>query len=204
MKNLFYIIVAGSVVALGSCSGNVAQSNDNAPNNAAVDNGGFANRQAWGEHLVKAMACTECHTPKKMTEKGPVAIDSLYLSGYHAGAGSVPEFHRAEIEKSGQVLGNDQWTAFSGYWGISYSANITSDGSGIGNWEEDNFMRAIRAGKYMGLDNSRQLLPPMPWHDFANLSDPELKAIFAYLKTVPAVHNIVPAPSPPVAGAKKV
>jgi hypothetical protein len=38
----------------------------------------------------------------------------------------------------------------------------------------------------------------MPWQDFANLTDAELKAIFAYLKSVKPVHNLVPNAAPPV------
>jgi hypothetical protein len=54
------------------------------------------------------------------------------------------------------------------------------------------FIRAIREGKHMG--TSRPILPPMPWHVFRNYDDDDLKAIFAYLKTVKAVTNHVPDP----------
>ena len=37
----------------------------------------------------------------------------------------------------------------------------------------------------------------MPWQAAATLSDSDLKAIFAYLKTVPPVSNQVPAPLGP-------
>jgi hypothetical protein len=37
----------------------------------------------------------------------------------------------------------------------------------------------------------------MPWEDFAKMTDEDLKAIFAYLKTLKPVENIVPAPIPP-------
>jgi len=44
------------------------------------------------------------------------------------------------------------------------------------------------------MDGARQLLPPMPWPVYRNMTDEDLKAIFAYLKTTKPVRNIVPAP----------
>jgi hypothetical protein len=92
------------------------------------------------------------------------------------------------------MLSNHTATAFVGPWGISYAANLTSDESGIGAWTEAQFFKAIRQGKYKGMDNSRPLLPPMPWNVYANATDDDLKAIFAYLKSTPPVNNVVPAP----------
>jgi len=43
----------------------------------------------------------------------------------------------------------------------------------------------------------RPILPPMPWFNFARLTDTDLKAIFAYLKSLPPIHNQVPDPVPP-------
>jgi hypothetical protein len=62
------------------------------------------------------------------------------------------------------------------------------------------FVRAIRDGKHMG--TSRQIMPPMPWPMIRNLNDDDLKAIFAYLKTIPAIANHVPEPivAPGMAG----
>jgi hypothetical protein len=38
----------------------------------------------------------------------------------------------------------------------------------------------------------------MPWQMFRNMSDNEIKAIFAYLKTIKPIKNTVPQPLPPV------
>jgi hypothetical protein len=73
--------------------------------------------------------------------------------------------------------------------------------TGIGNWQEENFMRAIREGKFKGIAAGRDLLPPMPWEMYKNLTDDELKAIFAYLKSTKPIKNIVPDPTPPVLAA---
>jgi hypothetical protein len=89
------------------------------------------------------------------------------------------------------------FTAAAGPWGVSFAANLTSDESGIGNWTEEQFFKAIREGKSKGMDNTRPLLPPMPWENFKNLTDDDLRAMFAYLKSTKPVRNVVPAPIPP-------
>ncbi|MNR00570.1 Nicotinate dehydrogenase subunit B [compost metagenome] len=91
------------------------------------------------------------------------------------------------------ALFNYQGTALIGPWGVSYSANITSDATGIGQWSEEQFIKCIRTGKNKGLENGRPLLPPMPWQSYAQLNDTDLKSIFAYLQTVKPVENVVPA-----------
>jgi hypothetical protein len=50
----------------------------------------------------------------------------------------------------------------------------------------------MREGKYKGIQNSRDLLPPMPWQNFAQMNDKDLKAIFAYLQSTTPVRNVVP------------
>ena len=84
-----------------------------------------------------------------------------------------------------------------GPWRVSYSANLTSDETGTGNWTEQQFMTAIRKGKYKGLEGSRDLLPTMPWQVYRGMTDTDLKAIFAYLQTTKPVSNLVPAPIAP-------
>ena len=67
------------------------------------------------------------------------------------------------------------------------SANITPDASGISYYDEALFIRTMRTG-HVG---ARPLNPPMPWWVFRNMSDEDLKALFAYLRTVKPVHNRV-------------
>jgi hypothetical protein len=50
----------------------------------------------------------------------------------------------------------------------------------------------MREGKYKGIRNSRDLLPPMPWQNFAQAKDEDLKAIFVYLQSTKPVRNVVP------------
>jgi len=58
------------------------------------------------------------------------------------------------------------------------------------------FTDTIRTGRHLG--RGREILPPMPIPVYRNFTDEDLAAIFAYLQTVPAVKNKVPAPRPPV------
>ena len=84
----------------------------------------------------------------------------------------------------------------SGGFGTVYAGNITPDlDTGIGRWTEEQFIQTMRTGKWMGI--GRAILPPMPWPAFAALSDDDLRAIYAYLRTIPALSNRVPDPAVP-------
>jgi hypothetical protein len=67
--------------------------------------------------------------------------------------------------------------------------------TGLGKWTEANFVGALTTGKHVGV--SRPILPPMPWQATRNMTDSDLKAIFAYLRSLPPVVNRVPDPTPP-------
>jgi cytochrome c553 len=145
-----------------------------------------------GAYLVNAMGCHDCHTPFKMGPNGPEPDMTRPLIGHPEGMklGPAPTLDPASGWGWAAAATN---TAFSGPWGISYSANLTPDqNTGLGIWTEDMFVRAIREGKHMG--TSRPILPPMPWPVFRNLNDDDLKAIFAHLKTLKAISNHVPEP----------
>lgn len=144
-----------------------------------------------GEYLVTIMGCHDCHSPKKMGPLGPELDSSRILSGHPAGM-PLAQVNPKELES--WVLFNHTATAFVGPWGTSFAANITSDPTGIGAWSEEQFFKAIRQGKYKGLDNGRSLLPPMPWPVYAKATDADLRAIFAYLKSTTPVNNVVPPP----------
>lgn len=152
-----------------------------------------------GEYLVRVIGCEDCHTPKKMTPQGPVPDTARRLSG-HPAAMKLP---RPPAPKGPwKVAAAPTLTAWSGPWGISYSTNLTPDReTGIGSWDEATFLLAMRSGRHMG--KGRPILPPMPWQNLAVMAEPDLKAIWAYLRTVPAVKNpvpeAVPAPTPPAA-----
>lgn len=149
-----------------------------------------------GEYLVTIMGCADCHSPKKFTDKGPVPDPERFMSGYNA-AEKLPPYDQNLVKKGQWVLFNGHNTAIAGPWGVSFAANLTPDASGIGTWTLEQFGKALRQGKYRGLDNTRPMLPPMPWPNYINLKDEDLKAMFAYLMSLKPISNVVPAPIPP-------
>jgi hypothetical protein len=142
-----------------------------------------------GAYLVSIMGCNDCHTPKKMGPNGPEFDTDRTLSGHPADM-PVAKFDTGTAKN--WILFNQMLTNYVGPWGISYSANLTPDSTGIGSWTEAQFFKAIREGKYKGLDNTRPLLPPMPWQEYRNATDEDLKAVFAYLKSNKPIRNVVP------------
>ena len=67
--------------------------------------------------------------------------------------------------------------------------------TGLGTWTTETFISTIRNGRHMG--RGRPLLPPMPYFNYAKMSDDDLAAVFAYLQSIPAIDNQVPPPRPP-------
>lgn len=199
-RNYLLLISIAAASLLPSCADDVKVKaiNETKP---AADFGGFGTKEKWGEHIVTIAACNDCHTPKVMTPNGPDFDSSRMLSGYPAGS-PEPAVDRAEMERKGYTVTSDL-TAWVGPWGVSYAANLTSDSSGIGAWKEEQFIYAIREGKLKGLPNSRPILPPMPWNVYRQMTDDELKAVFAYLKSTKPIKNVVPPPKPPVAAPAK-
>lgn len=141
-----------------------------------------------GEYLVTIGGCHDCHTPLKMTDKGPVPDMSRALSG-HPEKLKMPE--PPKVSAPWMWVGAATNTAFAGPWGISYAMNLTPhEVSGMGIWDEAMFIKAMRTGRHFG--TARPILPPMPWQNLAQATDADLKAIFAYLRSVKPIDNTVP------------
>ena len=135
------------------------------------------------------MGCHDCHTPKKMGPQGPEPDMTRMLSGHPESAQLPPP---PKLPPGPWIADtNADLTAWSRPWGISYAINLTPDeATGIKSWSEETFVKAIRTGRHMGA--SRPILPPMPWFDIRGLTDPDLKAIYAYLRSIPPMKNRVP------------
>ena len=151
-----------------------------------------------GHYLVTIAGCNDCHSPKKMTPNGPVPDEARLLSGHSA------DEKLAEVPPN--IFGPDKWgaitnnslTGWVGPWGTSYTSNLTPDAeTGTGVWNEELFIKILRTGKFMAA--GRDILPPMPWQEYTKLKDEDMKAIFAYLKSLKPIKNQVPAsvPVPP-------
>ena len=148
-----------------------------------------------GRMLVIGGGCHDCHTPKKIGPNGPEANLDLALSG-HPQDIKITAPLKNDPKSPWQIHINEHLTAWTGAWGVSFAANLTPDqNTGIGIWTEQMFLDALKKGKHMG--TSRPILPPMPWNWYGMLPDEDLKAIFAYLKSIKPISNRVPVPIGP-------
>ncbi len=116
----------------------------------------------YGEYLITVADCATCHTP---FEKGA--------------------FNFARIYAGGNVFNHEKFRVAS--------ANITPDSTGIGGWSEEQFMNkftlyrdAKNITAYPGKQNT-----VMPLVDYSGMTDNDLKALFAYLRTVKPMSNKV-------------
>jgi mono/diheme cytochrome c family protein len=147
-----------------------------------------------GRYLVGTSGCMDCHTPMKMGANGPEWDMTRLLAGHPEGL-SMPPVPKLP-EGPWQMIASATNTAWAGPWGVSFTANLTPDAeTGLGRWSERDFMTAIRSGKHQG--RGRDILPPMPIPVYKNYTDDDLKAIFAFLRTIPPVRNRVPEPWAP-------
>ncbi len=206
MKNKVKLFLQGilciGILTLSSCQDKKMNGTINEASLTAsskLDFYGFKSQVEWGEHLVLIGGCHDCHTPKKMTNHGPVLDTALFLSGHPSNMPRI-DIDRKEIEAKGLAVAMDL-TEWVGPWGISFAANLTPDPTGIGNWTEDQFIYALRNGTAKGIPGSRPILPPMPWEMIKYMRDDEMKAVFAYLKSIKPINNLVPAPLPPTSVA---
>jgi mono/diheme cytochrome c family protein len=125
-----------------------------------------AEKRERGRHLATIGGCFDCHSP----------------GGMHGAADPGRALSGSEI-------------GWRGPWGTSYAANLTPDPeTGIGDWTEDDIVRAMRTGVSK---SGRKILPPMPWQNYAQLSDDDAYALAAYLKSLPPIAHHVPQPLPP-------
>lgn len=146
-----------------------------------------------GRYLVTIGGCNDCHTPFKMGPNGPEPDMSRMLSG-----------HPADVKMPAPPALGGPWvwagagtnTAFAGPWGVSYAVNLTShpEAGLTGLLTEEQFMQTIRSGKHYGV--SRPILPPMPWQNYAQFTDEDLRSVYAFLGSIPAIDNF-PPPSVP-------
>ncbi|HEV2459671.1 MAG TPA: c-type cytochrome [Ktedonobacterales bacterium] len=116
-----------------------------------------------GQYLVMAVGgCTRCH--------------GTDLSGGRA--------------FSGTFLALDIHNAPVGVTGTLYAPNLTPDvTTGLGSWTADQLVAVFR----QGVDrNGRPLRGPMPLSLYSGMSDDDIQAIVAYLRSIPAVYNLVP------------
>jgi mono/diheme cytochrome c family protein len=191
MKRIFlFLLMVAALVGLASCSDRLEAEQTQIKSQAA-------GRIDRGRYLVGFGGCNDCHTPLTMGAHGPEPDMSRMLSG-HPQQMVMP----AAPAPKGPWLwsGAATNTAFAGPWGVSYARNLTPhETTGLGIWTEEMFVKTMRTGRHMGV--SRPILPPMPWQNLNQLSDEDLKSVYAYLRSIKPIRNEVPepviAPPPP-------
>jgi mono/diheme cytochrome c family protein len=120
-----------------------------------------------GKYLVTLGGCSDCHTPGSFL--------------------GHPDMKRL-------LGGSDVGFAIPGL-GVFPGRNLTPDKeTGLGNWSTEQIVTAMTTGKR---PDGRILAPIMPWRALSQLTPADAEAIAVYLKSIPAVNNLVPGPFGP-------
>jgi hypothetical protein len=148
---------------------------------------------ARGKYLVDIMGCHDCHTPMKLGPNGPEWDMSRALSG-HPEELVMPPAPAQQMPWMASAAAT--MTAWSGPWGTSFTRNLTPDReTGLGDWTVEEFIATMKTGRERG--KGRPVLPPMPIQSLANLTDSDIRALFAYLQSLPPIKNRTPQPIEP-------
>jgi len=144
-----------------------------------------------GKYLVGITGCHDCHSPK--LPGGMKPVPDLLLSGR-------PQTTKVPSAAPGEVHASEDLTAWAGGWGQSVASNLTPDpATGLGmRYTEAKFIQTMRTGKK---PEGVAIMPPMPVDVYVNMKDDDLKAIYAYLKTIKPIRNAVRAGLTPPAAA---
>lgn len=126
-----------------------------------------------GRYMVELLGCGSCHTDGALEGSPDLA---RALAGSSVGiAYTNPLEHR--------------------YPGVVYPSNITPDTeTGIGRMSDRQIANAIRSGTGR---HGKRSLAVMPWQGYARLSEEDVAAIVAYLRSIRPTRNEVPAAVPP-------
>jgi mono/diheme cytochrome c family protein len=137
---------------------------------APIQTPSVSDQIAYGRYLSVNLGCFACHSANFRTNN---ELQPEKSAGYMGGGNSLQDQARQAV----------------------LSANLTADETGLANWSEADFARAIRTG--IRPDNT---VLPYPMSPLPELTDADTGAIYTYLRTVPKIHNPVPRPSPRSAG----
>jgi len=169
-------------VVLTAAVGLVAQSSSRSGGAAPSQ----AERIARGKYLMTIGACNDCHSPK---------IDAQQTPDPNKPFSGRPQTTMAPSENPKEIHASLDLTAWAGPWGVSYGANLSPDPeTGLKKrYTEAAFIKTLRTGKK---PEGEDLQPPMPWALYKVLSDDDIKSMWAYLQTIPAVRNNVKSAAP--------
>jgi mono/diheme cytochrome c family protein len=128
---------------------------------------------AWYPTIVPVIPTQTDYSPQ-IIEQGRILAAAGYCSTCHTPSGGTPYAGNYEMHTD---------------FGTIYSSNITPDvETGIGNWSEAAFSRAMRTGVSR---DGHHLLPAFPYEHFNKMTDADINAIYAYIMTsIPAVNQV--------------
>jgi len=192
---LLAVLLAAACVTAAAAPPNDAVTPANAVTTAGNANDDEAGDEARvrGKYLVTVAGCNDCHTPWTMGPAGPHPDMTRMLSGHPQDVALPPP---PAAEGPWLVSAAATNTAWSGPWGVSFTANLTPHlETGLGRWTLRNFVDTIRSGRHLG--RGRPILPPMPIPMYKHFTDEDLQAIYLYLQSIPPIDNRVPEPLPP-------
>ena len=134
------------------------------------------NRLALGASAL--LACALLIAPRALATSHDLVARGKYIFGAAAGCGCHTEKDRA-LNSGGRK--------YDGPFGTVYSTNITPDrDTGIGGWTDEQIIASIRIGRR---PNGERLIPVHPYPVFNGMAEADLKALVAYLRTVPPVRR---------------
>lgn len=164
---------AGSSGGSAGSTGGTAGGGGSAGSGGAAGSGGDAGVDPVkrGEYIVKHVAaCGDCHTPRK-------SDGSLDMTKWLAGSPNFADLDPTDATK-----------------GAIHAKNITPHATtGLGGWTDEEIKKAFISG--VSKDGT-PLFPIMPYFVFHNMSAADADAVVAYLKSVPAIDNAIPARQP--------
>jgi mono/diheme cytochrome c family protein len=144
--------------------------------------------------LVASLSCQ----PQQSATPAPAAMDTLQRGEYLvtiAGCNDchTPGYLYGAPDMSRMLSGSE--VGWTGPWGIAFAANLTPDpATGLGGWSDDDIITVLRTGQR---PDGRMLAPIMPYQNFSKLTDEDVRAIVAYLRSLPPVVHEEPSPVPP-------
>ena len=156
-------LIVFAVLAVGCGSSNDVVSN---PSNNPTSNPSPTSNLSQilrGREIVTTAGCGDCHN-RGTTDPN----DPKWLAGFSGGT-------------SGKfsIAGNN-----------IFARNLTPDqATGLGSWTDQQIFNALRQGKDK---DGNYLAPPMPWPEYQNMTDDDIRAVVAYLRSIKAVSNAVP------------
>ena len=140
-----------------------------------------------GRELVEGIAaCGTCHQGRD--DNGRPSLERGLSGGLTQSTplGSIRMANiTPDVDPDRQPL-PDQWGAggveYRGAWGVAVSRNLTPDPSRLAGWSDADIERAVRTG--IRPDGTR-LKPPMPYSSYATIGDRDMRALIAYLRSLP-------------------